>query len=195
MFADDPKAMLARYLDVAHDALLWKLDGLSEFDLRRPLTPTGTNLLGIVKHVAWVELEYFGEVFDRPHDLGPAPDHDQPNSDMYATADETSGDIFELFAPARAHAMATVDALDLGARGHVPWWGDNNPVTLHWIIVHMATEIHRHLGQADILRESLDGLDGPVGHRADVTNLPPGDGIDWPDYLADLEAIAAQFDS
>lgn len=193
MFADDPKAMLTRYLDLAHDALLWKLDGLSEYDLRRPLTATGTNLLGIVKHVSWVELEYFGVVFDRPHDAGESPSHDVPNSDMYATADESRSDIIELFATARAHAMATIAALDLDARGHVPWWGDNNPVTLHWIIVHMATELHRHLGQADILRESLDGLDGPVGFRADATNLPPSDAVDWGDHVAELEAIAARF--
>ena len=51
------------------DAMRWKLEGLSEYDLRRPLTPTGTSLLGIVKHVAWVELGYFGDVFGRPHDV------------------------------------------------------------------------------------------------------------------------------
>ena len=49
--------------------LIWKLDGLEEYDIRRPVTPRGTNLLGIVKHVTSVELEYFGPVFDRPHGL------------------------------------------------------------------------------------------------------------------------------
>ena len=62
----DPKADLHRYLQTARDALLWKLDGLSEYDVRRPMVPTGTNLLGIVKHVASVEAGYFGETFDRP---------------------------------------------------------------------------------------------------------------------------------
>ena len=51
----DPKADLHRYLQAARDALLWKLDGLSEYDIRRPMVPTGTNLLGLVKHVASVE--------------------------------------------------------------------------------------------------------------------------------------------
>ena len=55
MTGSDPKAHLHRYLQLARDALLWKLDGLSEYDVRRPLTPTGTNLLGLVKHVASVE--------------------------------------------------------------------------------------------------------------------------------------------
>ena len=47
-------------------ALLWKLDGLSEYDVRRPLVPTGTNLLGLVKHVASVASGYFGDTFGRP---------------------------------------------------------------------------------------------------------------------------------
>ena len=96
MDVDSAKGALSRYLDAAHEALLWKLDGLSEYDLRRPLTPTGTNLLGLVKHVAWVESEYFGEVFGRPHDLGEAPPHEVPNSDLHATADETSEEIIDL---------------------------------------------------------------------------------------------------
>jgi hypothetical protein len=50
----------------AREALVWKLDGLSEYDARRPMVPTGTNLLGLVKHVASVEAGYFGETFDRP---------------------------------------------------------------------------------------------------------------------------------
>ena len=59
----NPKADLRRYLQDGRDALLWKLDGLSEYDIRRPLVPTGTNLLGLVKHVTWVELGYFGDTF------------------------------------------------------------------------------------------------------------------------------------
>ena len=54
------KADLQRYLQAARDALLWKLEGLSEYDVRRPMTPTGTNLLGLVKHLAYVEMGYFG---------------------------------------------------------------------------------------------------------------------------------------
>ena len=84
----DAKADLHRYLQDAREVLLWKLDGLSEYDIRRPLTPTGTNLLGIVKHVAGVELEYFGPVFGRPHGVALpwfAGDADA-NADMWATA-------------------------------------------------------------------------------------------------------------
>ncbi len=66
MALSQPKADLQRYLQSARDALVWKLEGLSEYDVRRPLTPTGTNILGLVKHAAGVELGYFGDTFGRP---------------------------------------------------------------------------------------------------------------------------------
>lgn len=183
----DPKFVLQRYFSIAHDALVWKLDGLSEYDLRRPLTPTGTNLLGLMKHIAYVELGYFGEVFGRPAAIE-IPDDDTPNADMFAAAHESKDDIFELFAAARAHATETIEALALDAKGRVPWWGDaGNPVTLQLILVHMTSEIHRHLGHVDILRETLDGA---VGHRDGVSNMPPGDAAYWVDYCDRLEQIA-----
>ncbi len=63
---ESAKSDLRYYLQSARDALLWKLEGLSEYDVRRPHTPTGTNLLGLVKHVAGVELGYLGDTFGRP---------------------------------------------------------------------------------------------------------------------------------
>ncbi len=80
----DHKADLHHYLQMAREALMWKLDALSEYDVRRPLTPTGTNLLGLVKHVAIVELGYFGDTFGRPSpEPQPwlAPDA-EPNADI-----------------------------------------------------------------------------------------------------------------
>src|SRR4028119_1039072 len=59
-------AVVQRYRTTTREALLWKLDGLSEYDVRRPLTPTGTNLLGLVKHLTITEAWYFGEGFGRP---------------------------------------------------------------------------------------------------------------------------------
>jgi hypothetical protein len=64
--SDVAKAELRRYLQEGREAIVWKLSGLSEYDIRRPLTPTGTNLLGLVKHLAGVEADYFGVVFNRP---------------------------------------------------------------------------------------------------------------------------------
>lgn len=188
MDINDPKSVLFRYLDVAHDALLWKVEGLSEYDARRPRTGTGTNLLGLVKHLALVELGYFTDVFDRPRGIEIGDDAMQDNADMYATATESRSDIMDLFEHARAQMTATIEELDLDHRGYVPWWEQD--VTLQWIIIHMTSEIHRHLGQADILRENLDGS---VGMREGATNLPPADEADWPTHVALLESIAAEF--
>lgn len=188
MDINDPKSVLVRYLDVAHDALLWKLEGVSDYDARRPLTGTGTNLLGIVKHVALVELGYFTLVFDRPMGVDIPDDAMEDNADMYAAASESRSDILELFAHARAETEAAINELALDHRGHVPWWQED--VTLQWIIIHMTAEIHRHLGQADILRENLDGA---VGMREGSTNLPNEGDADWPAHVALLESIAAEF--
>jgi len=95
----DAKAEFHMYLQRAREVLLWKLEGLSEYDIRRPLTPTGTNLLGIVKHVASVELEYFGPVFGRPTGISlPWASADaEPNADMWATPDESRAEIVDLY--------------------------------------------------------------------------------------------------
>jgi hypothetical protein len=71
--------------------LVWKLDGLSEYDARRPLTSSGTNLLGLIKHLSMSESRYFGEVFGRPFpERLPWWDEDADDgADMWATEDET----------------------------------------------------------------------------------------------------------
>lgn len=191
MTASDPKADLHRYLRLAREALLWKLDGLSDYDVRRPMVPTGTNLLGLVKYVASVELGYFGDVFDRPSGE-PLPwiaDDAEPNADMWATADETREQIIGLYHRAWAHSDATIEALPLDAIGHVPWWGDRGEVTLHLILVHMIAETDRHAGHADIVRELIDGA---AGVRADNDNLAPGDQAWWADYRGRLEQAALE---
>ncbi|MGH8962583.1 MAG: DinB family protein [Jatrophihabitantaceae bacterium] len=192
MTESDPKADLHRYLQTGRDALLWKLDGLSEYDIRRPLTPTGTNLLGLVKHVASVELGYFGETFGRPSDE-PLPwfdDDAEPNEDMWATADQSRADIVDLYHRVWAHSDATIAALPLEAVGRVPWWPDErSEVTLHRILVHMIAETHRHAGHADIVREQVDGA---VGLRPDSDNMAPGDQAWWERYRGQLEQAARQ---
>src|SRR5687768_8747114 len=134
--ASDPKADLHRYLRTARSALLWKLDGLSEYDARRPLTPTGTNLLGLVKHLAGVEFGYFGETFGRPSGE-PLPwldDAAEPNADMHATAEESRAGVVALYHRAWAHSDATIAALPLDAVGRVPHWpAERAEVTLHRI--------------------------------------------------------------
>jgi uncharacterized damage-inducible protein DinB len=185
------KADLHRYLQTAREALLWKLEGLSEYDVRRPMTPTGTNLLGIVKHVASVELGYLGDVFGRPSGIALpwfAPDA-EPNADMWVTVDESRADVIGLYHASWANSDATISALELDSVGAVPWWPEGrNEVTLLHILVHMIAETHRHAGQADIVREAIDGA---AGVRADDSNLWTGDGDDyWVVYCARVEAAA-----
>ena len=192
MTGPDPKASLQFYLQAAREALVWKLDGLPEYDIRRPLTPTGTNLLGLVKHVATVESGYFGEVFGRPfgEPLPWAEDDSEPNADMWAAADETRDQIVGLYRRVWAHSDATIGALTLDAAGRVPWWpGDRSEVTLHQILVHMIAETHRHAGHADIVRELIDGA---VGLREDNDNMAPGDRAWWENYRDRLERVAKE---
>ncbi|MBX9394801.1 DinB family protein [Streptomyces sp. TRM72054] len=194
MTATHAKADLHFYLQSARDALLWKLEGLSEYDVRRPLTPTGTNLLGLVKHVASVELGYLGDIFRRPSGV-PLPWLDEGaeiNADMWATADESREFVVDLYRRAWAHADATIDALPLDTVGRVPWWPDGkDEVTLHHAVVRVIADTQRHAGHADILRELIDGA---VGMREDNTAMPPGDSAWWEDYRARLERAAREAD-
>ena len=189
--ADAQKADLQRYLQSARDALVWKLEGLSEYDVRRPMTPTGTNLLGLVKHLAYVEPGYFGETFDRPAAGFPSWSEEEglePNWDMWATAEESREEIVGLYRRAWAVADATIAALPLDAPGQVPWWeGERGSVTLHRVLVHVVAETNRHAGHADLVRELVDGA---AGLRAGVDNLPPGDAAWWASYRDELERTA-----
>ncbi|MEU5898253.1 MULTISPECIES: DinB family protein [Streptomyces] len=143
------------------EALLWKLDGLSEYDARRPLTATGTNLLGLVKHVAFVEARYFGEVFGRPSPEALCRWQDSDGSDLWAAEDETRDQIIALYRRTWEHSDATINELPLDAPGHVPWWPEICPNTnLFAAMTHVLGETTRHTGHADILRESLDGRTG-----------------------------------
>ena len=186
----DPKAELVPYLKAGREALLWKLDGLGEYDIRRPLTATGTNLLGLVKHVASMELGYFGDTFGRPTPvlLPWLDDGAEPNADMWATADETREQIVELYRQAWAHSDVTIETLPLDALGRVPWWPtEHSEVTLHRILIHMIAETDRHAGHADIVRELIDGA---AGLRAGNSNLAPGGEPWWSDYHDRVESAA-----
>jgi hypothetical protein len=192
MAGPDPKADLRGYLQAAREALVWKLDGLSEYDVRRPMVPTGTNLLGLVKHVASIELGYLGDSFGRPSGE-PLPWFDEgaePNADMWATPEESREQIVGLYRRVWAHSDATIDALALDAPGRVPWWPDDrSEVTLYQILVRMIAETNRHAGHADIVRELVDGS---AGRQPDDPTLPTEDQRWWDQYRARLERTARE---
>ncbi len=186
------KEDLHRYLRAGREAVLWKLEGLSDYDVRRPLVPTGTNLLGLVKHLASVELGYFGDSFDRPHgeELPWYSEGTEANADMWATADESLAEIVGLYQRAATLSDSAIEELDLDSPGRVPWWGEKGDVTLHLILIHVATETHRHAGHADIVRELIDGA---AGLRKANDNMPDQDADWWAGYRTKLERTAHKF--
>jgi len=190
---DSLKADLQRYLQAGRDAVLWKLEGLTDYDVRRPLVRTGTNLLGLAKHLAGVEIGYFGDCFGRPFDQAPPwmDDGAAANVDMWATREESREEVVGLYRRAGAHSDATIAALRLDAPGRVAWWPeDRQAVTLGQILIHMIAETQRHAGHSDVVRELIDGT---AGHRRANDNLPPGDAAWWDAYRATVEESARSF--
>jgi len=136
--------------------VLWKLEGLDDAALRRPMVPSGTTLLGLVKHLAAVDYSWFCTTFGR--ETEPLPfDPDDADADLRVNPDETTADIVEFYRRARAAADAAIDELDLDDVG-TAWFGD--PVSLRWVLIHMIEETARHAGHLDILRELIDGSTG-----------------------------------
>jgi hypothetical protein len=188
----EQKTELLSYLRGARETLVWKLDGLGEYDIRRPLTPTGTNLLGLIKHSTASHLGYFGDVFGRPSAsvLGPTAAADgEPYAEFWATPAESRHDVVTDYRRACDFADETIDDLPLDATGTVWWWGDATP-TLHHIMIHVTADTQRHAGHADILRELIDGS---VGMLPGQDNLHVRDPAEQQRFRDRVEAAAATF--
>ena len=179
--------LLLRYLQRERDNLIGTLDGLSEYDVRRPMTPTGTNLLGLVKHVASVEIGYLGECVGRPWPEPIPWDNDEAMDaglDMYAAADEPKEMILDLYRRSWAHGDESVRTLGLDAPATIPWWPEERRVTtLGYVLVHQLAETAHHAGHADIVREAIDG-------RADRDHDDFGDEEHWKNFVARIQAAA-----
>ncbi len=188
MIDDFAKEYLHDDLRFIRGVMVWKLDGLSEYDIRRPLTSSGTNLLGLIKHLATWEARYFGEVFDRPFPE-PLPRWDDTaaeGTDLWASEDETREEVIDFYRRVSEHSDATINALDIDSPGHVPWWPRPN-VKLFNILVHVLTETNRHAGHADILREQLDGK---IGTAAGYSHPRELDAAYWEEQRATIERAA-----
>lgn len=145
----------------ARDALVWKVEGLSEADRRRPMTPTGTNLIGMVKHMTWIEGWYLCEFFgrERPRlewewELDAEWGH---HSHLYAKPEETSDDLIAAYRATSAAADAAIEELGLDAVG-AHWSGD--AVSMRSMVLTVLVDTSRHAGHSDILRELIDGSTG-----------------------------------
>ena len=185
----DTKTELRWYLQSARDALLWKLDGLSEYDIRRPLTPTGTNLLGLVKHASYVESGYLADSFGRPSGLAlPWLDGAEPSNDLWVTPDQSRSNIIDGYRQAWSLADSTLDELPLDTVGAVPWWpAHDNALTLHHALVRVVSDIQRHAGHADIVREMIDGT---IGMNKDNASVPTNDPAWWRAHHQRVEEAA-----
>ena len=187
----EQKQILKKYLTDTREALVWKLEGLTEKQARWPLVPSGNNLLGIVKHCANTEIGYLGPCFGRdwpnPEELVSDEDLEKdPQADWYATADESVASVVDLYRRAWAFCDETIDTLPLDTVGRVPWW-KSGEVTLFRIIVHVTDETARHAGHADILRELTDES---VGLSANNTNIPDWQAGEVAAYVDKLKILA-----
>jgi uncharacterized damage-inducible protein DinB len=152
----DEKTILTYSLDRHRAAVRWKLEGLDDEQLRRPMVPSGTSILGLVKHLAAVEYGWFGETFGR--DVEPMPfDEDDPEADLRIEPGEATADIVAFYDRACTAADAAIDEIGLDGMGK-SWNG--NAVSMRWVLVHVIEETARHAGHLDILRELLDGATG-----------------------------------
>jgi uncharacterized damage-inducible protein DinB len=182
------KDELHHSLEGTRQALLLRLEGLGEYDLRRPITPTGTNLLGLVKHLAVLEYIYLGATFGRPApETITAWDESEPNAEMWARPAESSESIIRLYQRARAHADLTIAELELDAPGSVAHWEEGErQTTLGAVLAWMIWETAQHAGHADIIRELIDGAGGA---DRDQILTEPG----WHSYVAQVQAAADTF--
>lgn len=183
-------ADLRHYLRQARDGLLRALDGLGEYDLRRPMTPSGTNLLGLVKHLTDVELQYLGNCVGRPAPVTlpwVADGSIWDGADMWATADESREYLLDLYRIAAEHSDASIEEVPLDAPGYVEWWAkDRRDTTFGHLLARVVAETAQHAGHADILRESIDGQGG-----RDHDDI--GGEAHWTAYVAKIQAAADAF--
>lgn len=155
---------LKRYFQEARTSVLSSLDGLSERDIRRPLVPSGTNLLGLVKHLIGIEFGYLGDSVGRPAPVT-LPWYEDgsvwENGDMWAKPDESRDYLVGLYRQAWAHSDESVDSLPLDAPASVSWWPrERKQTTFGHLLIRVVAETAHHAGHCDILRELIDGRSG-----------------------------------
>ncbi len=167
------------------------MDDLDDYQIRHPMTPTGTNLLGVVKHLIGIEAGYLGMCIGYPF-AEPLPwitndQTDAPNRDMWATAAESRDYLTELYQRVCKHSDRVLDRVGTDAAATVPWWPETLRLTTSGaLLARVVKDTAMHAGQLQVLRELIDGRAG-----SDRDSL--GDDQWWRAYTSMLEDIARQF--
>lgn len=156
------REMLETFLDFYRETILWKVSGMSEEDIRKVIVPSGWSPLGMVKHLVFVEQNWFQTRFAGEKGLAVPWTDDDPDADFRVEPNETTEQILQFYRDAceRARAAAAGASLDDLA---VEWPADRPPEkrpNLRWIYVHMIEETARHAGHLDVVRELIDGATG-----------------------------------
>jgi hypothetical protein len=153
---------LEAFLDYYRGTIEWKVSGMSDEDLRRVVVPSGWSPLGMVKHLGYVERNWFHDkLAGEPQIPGPWTDED-PDADFRVEPDETTQEILAFYRSEcdRSRSIAAGHSLDdLAAE----WPADRPPErrpNLRWIYVHLIEETARHAGHLDVAREQIDGATG-----------------------------------
>lgn len=150
------RELLDAFLDFHRATLLMKIDGLDDEQVRRQMTPSGVTLLGMVKHLAYVERDWFARVFAGQDVDFPWAD-DDPDADWRIEPSDTTQGIIDLYRREidRSRALAAGASLEETARRN-----DQGTISLRWLLIHMIEETARHNGHADLMREAIDGATG-----------------------------------
>ncbi|UYQ78139.1 DinB family protein [Glutamicibacter sp. JL.03c] len=187
---DHSKELLLEYLGDARQAVIYKAQGLSDRLARKPLTPTGTHILGVVHHLAITEYGYFGQCLGRSVDdpyIQNLLDAEDPQADFLPPAHLNANGIIGLYRDSILFSDAGIKSLPLDAPVEVPWWIRRRHTTLEQLVVHMIAETSRHAGHLDIVREQLDGF---TGLRPEAPNLPDYSAAQWAEQFESINRLA-----
>jgi uncharacterized damage-inducible protein DinB len=164
--AADETATLLGFLEYQRATLAWKCSGLDVAGLRATTAASSITLGGLLKHLAYVEQDWF---FRWLHGRDRQPPWDtvdwkaDPDWDWHSAAEDSPEQLFALWQDAVARSRSLVTealaggGLERPARRTSP---DGQAPSLRWILCHMIEEYARHNGHADLIRESVDGLTG-----------------------------------
>ena len=141
------------FLNFNRESVLKKTEGLDDEQLRRRLVPTGTNLLGLVQHLAQAERNWFG------YHLAGAAHVRSPGSGMRVPRGRATAEVLDDYRAAIAASDAAIRAIG-DPEAHLARLVAGEHMTMRWLIAHMTSETARHAGHADILREQIDGTTG-----------------------------------